>query len=51
MKHQASISKLQRNSKFQAPTSRLEGCLKFGALAFSGAWSLDVGAFEMKGFN
>src|SRR5437867_4536089 len=44
-KHRDPNTKLQRNIKHQAPGPKRAG-LKFGAWSFSGAWSLELGAFR-----
>jgi hypothetical protein len=45
MKLQTPSSKLQRSTKNQAP-KLVRAALLFGAWNFSGAWSLELGAYE-----
>ena len=49
-KLQAPSSKLQRNSKLQTSDPGAREKLKLGAWSFSGAWSLELGAFPRRAF-
>ena len=50
-KHQAPSTKLQRNTKHQNSNRGTAQKLKLGAWSFSGAWSLELGAFSRRAFT